>query len=331
MSGGRGSAVSTRPEHMHRIAVLDDYQSVAATFTDWSQVPEPLEVVEFSDHLADEDALAARLEPFDVVVAMRERTPFPRALLGRLPNLRLLVTTGGKNASIDKDAARELGITVCGTGAHPSGPVELTWALILATARHLPQEHANVRVGGWQQTVGTDLAGAILGVVGLGRLGEKVARIGQAFGMDVVAWSQNLTEERAAEVGVRRVTKDELLRTADVVTIHLQLSDRTRGLIGAPEFALMKPTAILINTSRGPIVDESALVEALAGGSIAGAGLDVFDTEPLPDDHPLRREPRAVLTPHLGYVTKATYEVFYRGAVEDVAAFLAGDPIRVIT
>ena len=316
---------------MHRIAVLDDYQSVAAAFADWSQVPEPLEVVEFSDHLADEDALAARLEPFDVVVAMRERTPFPRALLRRLPNLRLLVTTGAKNASIDKDAARELGITVCGTGAHPSGPVELTWALILATARHLPQEHANVRVGGWQQTVGTDLAGATLGVVGLGRLGEKVARIGGAFGMDVVAWSQNLTDERAAEVGVRRVAKDELLRTADVVTIHLQLSDRTRALVGRDELALMKDSAILINTSRGPIVDESALVEALAGGHIAGAGLDVFDTEPLPDDHPLRREPRAVLTPHLGYVTTATYEVFYRGAVEDVAAFLAGEPIRVIT
>ncbi len=316
---------------MHRIAVLDDYQSVAATYADWSAVPEPLEVVEFSDHLADEDALAARLEPFDVVVAMRERTPFPRSLLARLPNLRLLVTTGAKNKSIDVAAAQELGITVCGTGAHPSGPVELTWALILATARHLPQEDANLRAGGWQRTVGTDLAGATLGVVGLGRLGEKVAGIGGAFGMDVVAWSQNLTAERAAEVGVRRVTKDELLSTADVVTIHLQLSDRTRGLIGAPEFALMKHTAILVNTSRGPIVDETALLDALRDDQIAGAGLDVFDREPLPADHPLRSEPRAVLTPHLGYVTKATYDLFYRGVVEDVAAFLAGEPIRVIT
>src|SRR5688500_1942200 len=316
---------------MHRIAVLDDYQSVAATFTDWSQVPEPIEVVDFSDHLADEDALVARLEPFDVVVAMRERTPFPRSLLSRLPNLKLLVTTGAKNASIDIAAAREHGITVCGTGAHPSGPVELTWALILAAARHLPQEDANVRKGGWQQTVGTDLAGATLGVVGVGRLGEKVARIGAAFGMDVVAWSQNLTDERAAEVGVRRVTKEELLSDADVVTIHLQLSDRTRGLISAAELARMKPTAILINTSRGPILDEPALVDALRSGRIAGAGLDVFDREPLPADHPLRSEPRAVLTPHLGYVTKATYEVFYRGAVEDVAAFLAGQPIREIT
>ena len=315
---------------MHRIAVLDDYQSVAATYADWSQVPEPLEVVEFHDHLADEDALAARLEPFDIVVAMRERTPFPRSLLARLPNLRLLVTTGAKNASVDVAAAAERGVTVCGTGAHPSGPVELTWALILAVARHLPQEDATVRAGGWQQTVGTDLAGATLGVVGLGRLGEKVARIGAAFGMDVVAWSQNLTDERAAEVGVRRVTKDELLSTADVVTIHLQLSDRTRGLIGRDELGRMKQTAILVNTSRGPIVDEAALIDALAEKRIAGAGLDVFDTEPPPADHPLRGEPRAVLTPHLGYVTHATYEVFYRGAVEDVAAYLAGAPIRVI-
>jgi phosphoglycerate dehydrogenase-like enzyme len=313
---------------MHRIAVLDDYQSVAATFADWSTVPAPLEVVEFHDHVADENALAARLEPFDIVVAMRERTPFPRSLLSRLPNLRLLVTTGARNASIDVGAARELGITVCGTGPHPSGPVELTWALILAVARHVPEEHAGVRAGGWQQTVGTDLAGATLGVIGLGRLGERVARIGQAFGMDVVAWSQNLTDERAGEVGVRRVGKDELLADSDVLTVHLQLSDRTRGLIGGPEFALMKPTAILINTSRGPIVDEQALLDALGSGRIAGAGLDVFDQEPA--GHPLRHQPRAVLTPHVGYVTKATYEVFYRGAVEDVAAFLAGAPIRVI-
>jgi phosphoglycerate dehydrogenase-like enzyme len=315
---------------MHRIAVLDDYQSVSGTYADWSSLPEPVQVVAFSDHLADEDDVAARLEPFDVVVAMRERTPFPRSLLARLPNLRLLVTTGAKNPSIDVVAAKELGITVCGTGAHPSGPVELTWALILATARHVPQEDGNVRAGGWQQTVGTDLAGATLGVVGLGRLGEKVARIGAAFGMDVVAWSQNLTAERAAEVGVRRVERDELLATADVVTIHLQLSDRTRGLFGAEEFALMKHTAVLINTSRGPIVDEAALLDALRNDQIAGAGLDVFDTEPLPADNQLCAEPRAVLTPHLGYVTKATYEVFYRGAVEDVAAFLAEEPIRVL-
>jgi phosphoglycerate dehydrogenase-like enzyme len=316
---------------MHRIAALDDYQSVAAAYADWSAVPEPVEVVEFHDHVADEDALVARLEPFDIVVAMRERTPFPRSVLSRLPNLRLLVTTGRRNASIDVAAATELGITVCGTESHPTGPVELTWALILAVARHVPQEDASVRLGGWQETVGTDLAGATLGLVGLGRLGEKVARIGQAFGMDVVAWSQNLTDERAAEVGVRRVERDELFRTADVVTVHLVLSDRTRALIGRDELALMKPSAILVNTSRGPIVDETALVDALAKNSIGGAGLDVFDQEPLPADHPLRTAPRAVLTPHLGYVTAKTYEVFFREAVEDVAAFLAGALVRVIT
>jgi phosphoglycerate dehydrogenase-like enzyme len=271
----------------------------------------------------------ARLEPFDVVVAMRERTAFPRRVLERLPNLRLLVTTGRKNASVDVAAAGELGITVCGTDSHPTGPVELTWALILATARHVPQEDASVRAGGWQETVGTDLAGGVLGVVGLGRLGERVAKVGQAFGMDVVAWSQNLTYERAAEVGVRKVEKEELLRTADVVTVHLVLSDRTRGLIGRDELALMKAGAMLVNTSRGPIVDEAALVEALHDGRIT-AGLDVFDTEPLPADHPLRTAPRTVLAPHLGYVTEQTYEVFYRHAVEDVAAFLAGAPLRVI-
>ena len=317
---------------MHRIAVLDDYQYVAATFADWSKLPEPVEVVEFSAHIGDEDRLVAHLQPFDVVIAMRERTPFPRRVLERLPSLRLLVTTGMRNPSIDLAAAHELGITVCGTGAHPSGTAELTWALILAVARHLPQEDASVRAGGWQQSVGTDLAGGVLGVLGLGRLGERVARVGLAFGMDVVAWSQNLTAERAAEVGVRRAASlEELLDTADVVTIHLQLSDRTRGLLGARELARMKPSAILVNTSRGPIVDEPALVAALREGTIAGAGLDVFDTEPLPRHHPLRELRRAVLTPHLGYVTEATYQVFYREAVEDVAAFLAGAPIRELT
>ena len=315
---------------MHRIAVLDDYQYVAASFADWSQLPEPVEVVEFSSSVGDEDRLVTRLQPFDVLVAMRERTPFPRRVLDRLPQLRLLVTTGMRNAAIDLAAARELGITVCGTGAHPSGTAELTWALILAVARHVPQEDASVRAGGWQQTIGLDLAGATLGVIGLGRLGSRVARIGQAFEMDVVAWSANLTDERAAEVGVRRVSKEELLSTSDVVTIHLQLSDRTRGLIGREELSRMKPSAILVNTSRGPIVDEGALVHALREGTIAGAGLDVFDTEPLPRHHPLRELRRAVLTPHLGYVTEKTYEVFYRDAVDDVAAWITGEPIRVI-
>lgn len=315
---------------MLRIAVLDDYQSAASTYADWSLLPEPAEVVEFHDHVAGSSALVARLAPFDVVVAMRERTAFPRQVLERLPNLRLLVTTGPRNASIDVQAAADHGITVCGTGAHPTGAVELTWALILAVTRHVPQEDAAVRAGAWQQTVGTDLAGATLGVIGLGRLGAKVATIGQAFGMDVIAWSENLTGERAREAGARRVEKDELLATADLVTVHLVLSDRTRGLIGRDDLARMKRTAYLINTSRGPIVDEPALVDALRDGTIGGAGLDVFDQEPLRADHPLRELRRAVLTPHIGYVTERTYEVFYRDAVDDVAAFLAGTPVRVV-
>jgi phosphoglycerate dehydrogenase-like enzyme len=316
---------------MHRIAVLDDYQSVAADFCDWSTVPGPIEVVEFHDHVRDEDAIAARLEPFDVVIAMRERTDFRRPLLQRLPNLRLLVTTGMLNKSIDIEAAAELGITVCGTGSNATATVELTWGLILATARHIPREDASVRAGGWQQTVGTDLAGARLGVIGLGRLGGQVARIGLAFGMDVVAWSQNLTDARATEVGVRRVEREELFATSDFVTIHLLLSKRTRGLFGAADLALMKHTGVLINTSRGPIVEQAALLSALHDGRIAGAGLDVYDQEPLPRDHPLRSAPRTVLTPHLGYVTRDTYEVFYGEAVEDVAAFVAGSPVRVIS
>ena len=315
---------------MHRIAVLDDYQSVAADFCDWSQLPEPAEVVEFHDAVADPDALVARLQPFDVVIAMRERTPFPREVLQRLPNLRLLVTTGMRNKSIDVEAATELGITVCGTASQPTAAAELTWALILATLRHIPQEDASMRAGGWQQTIGGDLAGGTLGVVGLGRIGSRVARIGAAFGMDVVAWSQNLTDERAAEAGARRVDKDELFATADVVTVHLLWSKRTRGLIGADDLGRMKPTAVFVNTSRGPIVTEAALVDVLREGRIAGAGIDVYDQEPLPREHPLRELRRAVLTPHLGYVTRGTYEVFYRDAVEDVAAFLTGEPVRVL-
>jgi phosphoglycerate dehydrogenase-like enzyme len=315
---------------MTRIAVLDDYQSVAADFCDWSRVAGPVDVTTFSDTLSDEDALAERLQPFDVVVAMRERTAFPRTLLERLPNLKLLVTTGMRNKAIDTAAANERGITVCGTGSQATATAELTWALILATVRHIPQEDAGVRAGGWQQTIGGDLAGARLGVVGLGRLGTQVARIGQAFGMDVVAWSQNLTDERAAEHGVRRVEREELFRTADVVTVHLLWSKRTRGLIGGDDFARMKPTAVFINTSRGPIVRTQALVDALQHGTIAGAGLDVYDQEPLPVDSPLRNLPRTVLTPHLGYVTHNTYEVFYGEAVDDVAAFIAGEPIRVL-
>ncbi|RBY88088.1 D-2-hydroxyacid dehydrogenase family protein [Blastococcus sp. TBT05-19] len=316
---------------MTRIAVLDDYQSVAADFCDWSRVPGEVDVVEFHAHLGDEDAVAAALKDFDVVVAMRERTEFRRGLLERLPNLKLLVTTGMRNKSIDVEAAAERGITVCGTGSGATATVELTWALILAAVRHVPQEDAGMRAGGWQQTIGTDLAGARLGVIGLGRLGSRVATIGQAFGMDVVAWSQNLTDAQAAEVGVRRVERDELFATADVATIHLLLSKRTRGLIGAEDLALMMHTAVLVNTSRGPIVQQQPLLDALAEDRIACAALDVYDEEPLPADHPLRTSPRTVLTPHLGYVTRGTYEVFYGEAVEDVAAFVAGNPLRVLT
>jgi len=315
---------------MTRIAVLDDYQSVAADFCDWSKVAGPVDVTTFTDTLTDEDALAARLEPFDVLIAMRERTRLERSLLERLPNLKLLVTTGMRNKSIDTQAANDNGITVCGTGSQPTATAELTWALILATLRHIPQEDAGVRAGGWQQTIGGDLAGARLGVIGLGRLGTQVAKVGQAFGMDVVAWSQNLTDERAAERGVHRVERDELFATSDVVTVHLLWSKRTRGLINAEDFALMKHTAVFVNTSRGPIVQTQALVDALTDGRIAGAGLDVYDEEPLPADSPIRSLPNTVLTPHLGYVTRGTYEIFYGEAVEDVAAWVAGKPIRVI-
>jgi phosphoglycerate dehydrogenase-like enzyme len=315
---------------VHRIAVLDDYQSIATTYGDWSAVPQPAEIVVFHDHVAAEDDVVARLSAFDIVVAMRERTPFPRSLLSRLPNLRLLVTSGVRNKSIDLGAATDLGITVCGTGNLSTPAVELTWALILAAVRNVPQEDAGMRAGGWQHTVGGDLAGGTLGVVGLGRLGERVARIGQAFGMDVVAWSQNLTDERAAEVGARRVDKDELFATADVVTVHVVLSDRTTGLVGADELALMKHTAVLVNTSRGPVVDEQALIDAVRDGRIAGAGLDVFDVEPLPVDHPLRELRRVVLTPHIGYGTRGSYAIYHGEAVEDVVAWLAGSPVRVM-
>jgi phosphoglycerate dehydrogenase-like enzyme len=312
-----------------RVAILDDYQDAASEFADWSQLPADTEVVAFRDHINDDDELAARLAGFDVVVAMRERTPFPRARLERLGDLRLLVTTGMRNAAIDMDAARDLGILVAGTGGTLTPTSELTWGLLLSLARHIPQEDRSVRDGGWQHTVGTDLAGATLGVVGLGNLGGLVASVGRAFRMDVIAWSQNLTQERADEVGVRRVEKDELFATADFVSVHLVLSERSRGLIGRRELSLMKPTAYLVNTSRGPIIDEDALISALEQGRLAGAGLDVFDQEPLPPNHPFRRLPNVVITPHVGYVTRRCYQVFYQEIVEDIAAYLRGEPIRV--
>ena len=312
---------------MTRVAVLDDYQNIATTIVTW---PAGLDVVTFSDHVADEDTLVERLQGFDVVVAMRERTAYPRSVLERLPDLRLLVTTGVRNAAIDVAAAKERGIVVSGTWGIISNTVELTWALILAVARRLPDEVAAVRSGGWQQAIGRDLHGRVLGVVGLGNIGSEVAKIGNAFGMDVIAWSANLTNERAIECGTRLVERDELFRQADVVTIHLVLSDRTRGLVGSHELSLMKPTAILVNTSRGPIVDEEALVDALERQSIGGAGLDAFDVEPLPADHPFRRLPNVIASPHIGYVTEDCYRIFYDSIVEDITAFLAGNPVRVL-
>jgi phosphoglycerate dehydrogenase-like enzyme len=314
-----------------RVAILDDYQKVAEGSADWTILPADVEVTFFHDHLDDADRLAARLAPFAIVGAMRERTPFPEALLQRLPNLRLLITTGPRNASIDVAAAQRLGITVCGTRSSGHATAELAMALILALARGLPAETASMQAGGWQVGLGRDLHGATLGIVGLGRLGSRLARFGQAFGMTTIAWSQNLTEAAAAEHGARRVEKAELFRSADFVSIHLQLSPRTRGLIGAEELALMKPDACIVNTSRGPIMDKDALVDALQEGRIAGAALDVYDREPLAPDHRLRRIPNLLLTPHIGYVTRESYAVFYSDMVEGIAAFLAGHPQRVIS
>jgi phosphoglycerate dehydrogenase-like enzyme len=313
-----------------RVAVLDDYQDAAREFGPWDELGGAAEVTVFTDHLADADALAGRLEPFDVIVARRERTRVPRQLLERLPRLRLLVSTGMGTAHIDTGAAAELGVTVSGTGGRAQPAAELTWALILGLARHLTAEDAGLRAGRWGQTVGTDLAGTTLGVIGLGNLGRQVATVGQAFGMRVIAWSQNLDPAVAAAAGVEAVDKQTLLRTADVVTVHVRLSERTRGLIGASDLALLKPTAFLVNTSRGPVVDEAALAGALRSGRIAGAGLDVFGVEPLPPDHPLRTAPRTLLTPHIGYVTAGSYHAFYTGAVEAIRAFIDGHPIRLL-
>jgi phosphoglycerate dehydrogenase-like enzyme len=314
---------------MFRLAVLDDFQGVASGLADWGSLPET-EVVFFRDHVTQTDRLVDLLRPFDALIAMRERTPFPRPLLGRLPRLRLLVTTGMRNASIDMRAAAELGITVCGTGGSATNTAELTWALILAVVRKVPAEDTSVRAGGWQLSVGADLAGRTLGVLGLGRIGSRVARVARAFDMNVIAWSQNLSAEAATAAGAVRVEKQELFARSDVLTIHLVLSERTRGLVGAAELALMKPTAFLVNTSRGPIVDEAALIDVLKEDRIAGAGLDVYDVEPLPLDHPLRNLHRTVVTPHLGYVSWDAYQTFFGEAVEDVAAFLTGRPLRVL-
>jgi len=313
-----------------RVAILDDYQGVALSAADWSSLGTSVAVCPFHERIGSEDELAERLRSFDIIVAMRERTPFPSSLIERLPALKLLVTTGRRNAAIDLTAAAARGVLVCGTATLAMPPVELTWGLILALARHIPRESLAMRSGAWQTTIGVGLHGKTLGVIGLGRLGADVARVGDAFGMKVIAWSQNLTRERTDPLGVELVDKESLFRRSDVVTVHLVLSGRTRGIVGARELAMMKPAAFLINTARGPIVDEHALIHALRHSVIAGAALDVFDEEPLPADHPLRRLEHVVLTPHLGYVTTENYRLAYGEAVEDIRAFLAGAPLRVI-
>ncbi|MGW9210416.1 D-2-hydroxyacid dehydrogenase family protein [Embleya sp. NPDC055664] len=311
-----------------KIAIIDDYQDVARGLADWGSLDAEVHV--FTEPFADADAVVAALAGFEVIVAMRERTRFPAEVLDRLTGLRLLVSTGPVNAAIDVAAARGRGVVVCGTGyvAHPTA--ELTWALILAAARNLPVEERSMRAGGWQVGLGVGLRGKVLGVLGLGRLGSEVARIGHAFGMECVAWSPHLTPERAAAHGVTAVTEETLFARSDVLSIHLVLGSRTRGLVGAAQLARMKPTAILVNTSRGPIVEESALLDVLRRRAIAAAALDVYDVEPLPADHPLRTLDNVVLTPHIGYVTRELYQTFYRDAVEDIAAYLTGDPIRVM-
>jgi phosphoglycerate dehydrogenase-like enzyme len=312
-----------------RCVVLDDYQGVAKSYADWS-VLDGVETTTIREHLRDEHAVAAAVADAEIVVVMRERTPFPARLLARLPRLRLLVTSGMRNAALDVAAANGRGVVVCGTPSSPTPPVELTWALVLGLARQLVPESLALRAGGpWQSSVGRDLAGATLGVVGLGKIGGRVAAVAQAFGMDVVAWSQHLTDERAAEAGVRRAERlPDLLAQSDVVTLHLVLSDRTRGLVGADELAVMRRSAYLVNTARAGLVDTSALVAALVAGGIAGAGLDVYDEEPLPAGHLLRTLPNVLATPHLGYVTEANYRAYFTGAVEDIAAWQAGHPIR---
>jgi phosphoglycerate dehydrogenase-like enzyme len=307
---------------MVKIAILDDYQGAALKLADWTAVARRAHIDVFNDHLADADAVVKRLLPYDIVCVMRERTPLRREIIERLPNLKMIASTAPRNASIDMQAAADHNVTVLHTGYFSSPTVELTWALILAGARHITSEAAAVRGGGWQQRLGDDMAHKTLGIVGLGGIGSKVAKVGMAFGMNLIAWSQNLTAEKAAAAGATLVSKEELLRQADVVSIHLVLSERTKGLIGASELALMKPTARLVNTSRGPIVQEAALIQALASHRIAGAAIDVYDTEPLPLDHPYRNTPNLLATPHIGYVSRGLYERFYRDTVSNIVAWL---------
>ncbi len=314
-----------------KVAVLDDYQGVALASADWGAITARADVTVYRDHLSDEAALVERLAPYEIVVLMRERTAFPRSTFERLPSLRLLVTTGMRNAAVDERAARDHGVTLCGTRALGYPTTELTWGLILALLRRIPTEDRAIRQGRWQTEMGEGLQGKTLGLLGLGRLGSQVAKVGQAFGMSVLAWSEHLTAERAAECGVELAeSKGALCERADVASIHLVLSERTRGLVGADELALLGPRAYLVNTSRGPIVQEEPLVAALQSRRLAGAALDVFEPEPLAPTHPLLALDNVVLTPHIGYVTKETYELFYGDAVGGIEAFLEGSPVRTI-
>jgi phosphoglycerate dehydrogenase-like enzyme len=306
----------------YKIAVLDDYQKVALESADWSVLSGQADITVFQDHLDDTDAVIERLLPFDIICVMRERTPLPRNVIARLPDLKFIVSTGSVNASIDVAAAADRGIVVSYTGYRSDPTIDLTWALILANARNIVAESNSLRSGGWQRTVGTELRGKTLGVLGLGRIGSEVARIGRAFGMDLIGWSQNMTPEAAQAAGTVLVSKDELFEQADILTIHLVLSGRTRSLVGAAELAKMKPTARLINTSRGPIVDEQALINALRNKQIAGAAIDVFDTEPLPGSHPFRTLDNVLATPHIGYVSQELYRTFYEDSVSNIRKWL---------
>ena len=316
---------------MLNVAVLDDYQNVAAGFANWGQLSSEAEVTIFNDHIHDSDSLVKRLESFEIVCAMRERTPFPSEILQRLPKLQLLITTGMRNASIDVKEANNLGVVVCGTDGLPYPTAELAWGLILDLARNIAKENESVKRGRWQTTVGVGLKGKTLGLIGLGNLGGQVANYGNAFGMDVIAWSQNLTKEKAERRNTKYVSLQTLMAESDFISIHTVLSSRTKDLIDASKLKLMKKTSFLINTSRGPIVNELALVNALAEGEIAGAALDVFSLEPLPSDHPLITLENTIITPHIGYVTNETYKIFYEQTVECVIRFIQGNPIRVIS
>jgi len=315
----------------HRCAILDDYQNVALTAADWSKVAGDLDIKVFNQHLGGPDAVVKALQGFAIVCAMRERTGFPRAVIDELKDLKLLITTGLRNASIDVAAAKARGVVVCGTPAVGNPTSGIAIGHMLELTRRIGYENARMKAGvPWQSTIGVDLEGLTLGVLGLGKLGTRTANIAKAFGMKVIAWSQNLTPEKCKEAGVGHVSKEELFRQADFITIHVVLSQRTRGLVGAKELALMKPSAYIVNTSRGPIIDEAALLAALREKKIAGAGLDVFDVEPLPTDHPLRKLDNVVLTPHLGYVAMQNYRAYFSGVVDDIRAFLDGKPVRVL-